>query len=101
MFLALWEFEVKPGCENRFESVYGPGGDWARLFATDSNYRGTRLLCDISRKNFYLTADSWQSRVAYESYMRSHQSEYEALDAICAGLTLSERRIGVYEDVYP
>jgi hypothetical protein len=25
MFLVLWEFEVKPGCEKRFERVYGPG----------------------------------------------------------------------------
>jgi hypothetical protein len=32
MFLALWEYEVKPGCEERFENVYGPEGDWARLF---------------------------------------------------------------------
>jgi len=39
MFLALWEYEVKSGCEERFESAYGPGGDWARLFGSDSNYR--------------------------------------------------------------
>ena len=24
MFLVLWEFDVKQGCEERFESVYGP-----------------------------------------------------------------------------
>src|SRR5205814_3756608 len=42
MFLALWEYEVKSGCEERFESAYGPGGDWARLFRSDSNYRETR-----------------------------------------------------------
>jgi hypothetical protein len=24
MFLVLWEFEVKPGNEERFEQVYGP-----------------------------------------------------------------------------
>jgi len=32
MFLVLWEFEVKPGSEQRFERVYGPGGDWDSLF---------------------------------------------------------------------
>jgi hypothetical protein len=26
MFLVLWEFEVKPECEERFERVYGTGG---------------------------------------------------------------------------
>ena len=33
MFLVLWEFEVKPGREKRFERVYGPDGDWASCFA--------------------------------------------------------------------
>ncbi len=28
MFVALWEYEVKPGCEERFENAYGPGGEW-------------------------------------------------------------------------
>jgi hypothetical protein len=101
MFLALWEFEVKPGCENRFESVYGPGGDWARLFRTDAAYQGTRLVCDTLRKNFYLTIDSWLSRSAYESFLQSHASEYQALDAVCEGLTLNERRIGTYKEIFP
>jgi hypothetical protein len=38
MFLVLWEFEVKPGCEERFERVYGAGGDWDSLFRRDSNH---------------------------------------------------------------
>src|SRR6266852_4752241 len=46
MFLVLWEYEVKSGSEKQFEDVYGPAGDWARLFRTDSHYRETRLLCD-------------------------------------------------------
>ena len=43
MFVALWEFEVKPGCEKEFEKVYVPEGDWAKLFQNDANYRETRL----------------------------------------------------------
>ncbi len=27
MFVALWEYEVKPGGEERFENGYGPGGE--------------------------------------------------------------------------
>jgi hypothetical protein len=33
MFVVLWEFEVKRGSEERFERVYGPGGDWTPYFA--------------------------------------------------------------------
>jgi hypothetical protein len=32
MFLALWEFDVKPGCDERLVSVSGPSGDWAGFF---------------------------------------------------------------------
>ena len=101
MFLALWEFEVKPGCENRFESVYGPDGDWAQLFRTDPSYQGTRLLRDSSREHFYLTEDRWLSKASYESFLESHHQQYKALDACCEGLTIAGRRIGTFEDINP
>jgi len=44
MFLILWEFEVKPGDESRFEKVYGPQGPWVQLFQRDSHFRQTQLL---------------------------------------------------------
>lgn len=93
MFLVLWEFEVKPGTEIRFESVYGPGGGWARLFVQFPAYRETRLLRDIHRPGFYLTLDRWESREAYEAFRQSHAGEYAALDAECEQLTLRERHI--------
>src|SRR5215472_16354783 len=37
MFVALWEFEVKPGCDERFATVYGPEGDWVQLFRSHPN----------------------------------------------------------------
>ena len=46
MFVALWEFEVKPRSKKRFQKVYGPGGDWAKLFRSDSHYQETPLLHD-------------------------------------------------------
>ena len=36
MFVVLWEFEVKPGREERFERVYGADGEWAQLFRGDT-----------------------------------------------------------------
>ncbi|HYT19874.1 MAG TPA: antibiotic biosynthesis monooxygenase [Candidatus Polarisedimenticolia bacterium] len=97
MFVALWEFEVKPGCEKRFENAYGPGGDWVRLFRSDSNYRETRLLRDPFRPSMYLTLDSWNSREAYEKFMATRREEYKALDAAGEELTSNERRVGWFE----
>jgi hypothetical protein len=59
MFLVLWEFEVKPGNEERFEQVYGPGGDWDSLFRSDPGHMRTRLFRDTARTGVYLTADHW------------------------------------------
>jgi hypothetical protein len=62
MFLVLWEFEVKPGCEQRFERVYGPGGDWDSLFRRDPHHERTELFRDTVKPRVYLTADFWKSR---------------------------------------
>jgi heme-degrading monooxygenase HmoA len=99
MFVALWEFEVKPGCEERFQRVYGPDGDWAKLFRSDSNYQETRLLRDATRAAIYLTMDFWKSRRAYERFIESHTTEYKKLDADGESLTLEERKIGWYRMV--
>src|SRR5262249_50451116 len=99
MFVVLWEFEVKPGCENRFETVYGPGGDWDSLFQRDSNHAGTHLFRDATRPSVYLTADYWHSQTAFETFLQAQQAEYKRIDAECEGLTLSERRVGSYEEV--
>ena len=101
MFVALWEYEVKRGCEERFETVYGPEGEWARLFRSDANFKETRLLRDAFRPAICLTLDFWKSRAAYEEFMRNHQAEYERLDALGDSMTIQERRMGCYERVGP
>jgi hypothetical protein len=101
MFLVLWEFDVKPGCEARFESVYGPDGDWAELFRLDPNYRETRLLRDPARPNIYLTLDFWQCRESYANFKSLHYESYRALDELCEGLTVDEKHIGAFEEPSP
>ena len=101
MFVALWEYEVKPGCEERFENAYGPEGAWVQLFRSDTNYRETRLVRDAIRPAIYMTLDFWNSREAYEKFMAEHRSEYEAIDEATEHLTKNERRIGWYEPVAP
>ena len=99
MFVALWEYEVKPGSEERFENGYGPDGDWVRLFRSDSHYYETRLVRDSFRRGVYLTMDFWESREAYKAFLAEHRAEYEAIDAKGEELTVEERRIGLFEKV--
>ena len=97
MFLALWEFDVKPGCDERFESVYGPDGDWARLLRSGPGYQRTLLLQDPFRDRIYLTCDFWESQKAYESFQQNNREAYLTLDKRCEKLTLAERKIGEFE----
>lgn len=101
MFLVLWEFEVKPGSEQRFERVYGPGADWDSLFRRDPNHAGTQLFRDIAKPRVYLTVDHWHSRKSYEEFLDAQQAAYKSLDAALEDLTASERHIGSYEAIAP
>ena len=93
MFVALWEYEVKPGCEESFQSAYGPHGDWVRLFQRDPNFRDTRLLQDLSRPRFYFTLDYWDSESAFDRFKAANQSAYAAIDRATEHLTISERHL--------
>jgi hypothetical protein len=99
MFVVLWEFEVKPGSTERFERVYGPGGDWDSLFRRDPNHAGTSLWRDPDRPGVYLTSDYWHSCAAYEAFLATQETEYKSLDAATQELTTHERKIGAYEQV--
>ena len=98
MFLALWEFEVKPGCEERFQLVYGADGEWVRLFRGDPSFIETRLLKDPAAVNKFVTVDFWTSREAYESFKELNHAAYVAIDKRCEGLTVSERCLGNFEE---
>jgi hypothetical protein len=46
MYVMIWEFFVRSASQKEFEGIYGPSGDWARLFASSPGYQGTELLAD-------------------------------------------------------
>ena len=97
MFLTLWEFEVKSGCEELFEQAYGPEGRWVKLFRRDAGYRGTRLLRDAGRERVYVTMDWWESREAYAQFREKYVAQYTEVDSKCQGLTETETPLGATE----
>jgi heme-degrading monooxygenase HmoA len=93
MFVALWEYEVKPGCEESFQSTYGPQGDWVSLFQRNPHFRETRLLRDLPRPRFYFTLDYWDSETSFEEFKAANRAAYAAIDRATEPLTISERRL--------
>jgi len=90
----MWEFQVRPGMEKRFEKIYGSDGDWARLFIQDESYIGTDLIHSLDGKRTYMTLDFWKSQKAYDDFRKRQLAKYKILDQQCEDLTESEREIG-------
>jgi heme-degrading monooxygenase HmoA len=96
MFIVIWQFEIAEEKIAAFEAAYGPEGDWAQLFRTSPEYRGTELLRDAYVPGSYLTIDRWTSEAAFRAFRRDHDADYEKLDRACDDLTAKETRIGAY-----
>jgi hypothetical protein len=92
-YVVIWEFVVSPGREARFERVYGPSGDWVRLFQQDPNHLRTELIRVPGTSRRYLTLDFWKSQSAYDRFRQKHLAEYRAIDRKCGEMTERERKL--------
>jgi heme-degrading monooxygenase HmoA len=100
-YLVIWEFRVRTGREQKFEEVYGRGGEWAELFRTSGDYVGTELVRDLQRPGRYITLDYWTTSEAYREFRSQHEQAYASLDAACEELTEHETAIGEFGSVSP
>jgi hypothetical protein len=99
-YWVVWEFKVKPEAQLAFEQIYGPNGAWVRLFRYSADFRGTRLLRDLSLPGHYLTFDRWTSREALHDFKRVHQADYDALDQQCESMTENESLVGEFDSLF-
>ena len=96
-YVYIWSFEVVPENVAEFERVYGPDGEWGKLFTGASGYRSTALLRDRERPGRYLTVDTWESAAAFESFRAANAAAFEALDRACERFTSKESLVGQFE----
>jgi len=97
VYLAIWEFEINTDFRAQFEETYGSDGAWARLFRQSGEYRGTKLIRDLTRPGRYLIFDYWTSREAFHRFKQGHSAEYANLDQQCERLTDHEAMVGEFE----
>ena len=96
-YLIIWEFQIRPGMETRFEQVYGPRGLWSEFFAAGKGYVGTELVRNTKTSSSYLTLDFWTSRSAYLSFREENRQRYSEIDAECEAMTSREVEVGSFE----
>jgi heme-degrading monooxygenase HmoA len=99
MLIVIWEYKVKSGSEEEFETSYGSKGDWAKFFGSSKDYLGTELVKRIEAIGSYATIDRWDSEKAYVDFLEKHKDRYCELDDRFAALTESETKIGSFNSL--
>ena len=98
-FTRIWSYFVRPERCAEFEALYGAGGAWAELFAAARGFVSTSLERDRDRPHHYVTLDVWESEDAWRAFRRGMVSDYDALDARGAALTVQEQQLGGFDRV--
>jgi hypothetical protein len=92
----IWRFRVKRDSVATFERIYGPHGDWAKLFARAAGCAGTELLKLDGDDLAYLTIDRWHGAADYHAAKVTLAADYAALDRACEALTSEETWLGLH-----
>jgi quinol monooxygenase YgiN len=93
-YIRIWEFQARPGMENEFERIYGPEGDWVRLFRKSKAFLRTDVYRDVETKGHYVTIDYFSSREGFQGLLKEFREAYDALDRLGETICASESRIG-------
>lgn len=79
MFRTTWVFDVVHQNLSAFLIMYGPEGDWVRLFRDHPGYFETLLLRDVATPSRFATIDVWETPKHYQDFLERADGDYKAL----------------------
>ena len=88
MYVIVWQFAVRPGCEEEFQQAYSADGDWAQFFRTGAGFVSVELLRDPRNPRMFVTIDRWNTSTDYEEFSRQNAIKYREIDEHCERLTV-------------
>lgn len=95
-YVIAWEYQVKPGAEEKFLAGYKADGDWVTLFRRAEGFIRTELARSEYDPRKFVTVDVWDSKSSFEKFAKQYATEYDALDAQFKDLTLHEHKVGSF-----
>ena len=95
-FAYMWEFRVKPDSVGGFIKLYGPDGDWVKLFANAEGYIRTELHRDVHESMRFVTIDYWESIEHLQRFRTEFATKIDEIDEIGDAMTESEEQIGEF-----
>ena len=92
MIAVVWQFQVKPGKQQEFETFYGADGQWSTLARRSRSFLGSSFLRDQASDTSYLLVEYWSEMVVYERHRQSFVTDIR---------TLEQRREDYCDDIVP
>ncbi|MBX2991890.1 MAG: antibiotic biosynthesis monooxygenase [Bacteroidetes bacterium] len=96
-YLRIWQFRPNPQKVSEFVDVYGPNGEWAKLFRRAEGYIETELVQSATDPSIYVTIDRWRDGESWEAFKSAYGEAYAELDWQCESLTIEEREVGNFK----
>jgi heme-degrading monooxygenase HmoA len=97
MYVILWEYSVAEDKRAAFLELYGPRGEWERLFRGHEGWMRSELLRDDGTPGRYVSVDRWSSRELYERFLERSKADFERIDQLGQALTDREEQLGRFE----
>ncbi|MCB0278323.1 MAG: antibiotic biosynthesis monooxygenase [Calditrichaeota bacterium] len=94
VYMYMWEYFVRPEYQEEFEQIYGPDGEWVKLFKKAEGYISTDLYQDQDQPLRYVTTDFWESKKHSEAFRNDFAYDFKKLDDKGELYTVGEEFLG-------
>lgn len=99
MYSIVWKYLINEKTQVEFESEYGKGGTWTKLFMNSDNYSGSFLHKSFDMKRTYLLIDTWTDKQSYENFKNANSNVYQSLSFEFEKLYETEEKIGEFNSI--
>jgi hypothetical protein len=96
MIAIMWQFDVKPGRETKFEQLYGADGAWTAMNRHTRSYLGSSFLNDQNRASRYIVIEYWSEMLVSEPARGVRSTAVAAFEAQRTALIESVEPMGVF-----
>ncbi|MDD5582912.1 MAG: hypothetical protein PHS99_06840 [Candidatus Marinimicrobia bacterium] len=91
------EYILKPDYRQRFELLFGPGGQWDKLFSRCEGYKGTTVLRDTENPNRLLIFDLWTSVEHRIFAIKTQEKLYSNVELLFQEWAVSKTDWGIFK----
>ena len=96
MIAIVWQFDVRPGQNARFEDLYGANGEWTAVNRRSRSYLGSSFLHDQNLASRYVMIEYWSEMLVYERHQANHHDDIDALTARRGELVATLEPLGIF-----